>query len=91
VAQASSLCYRRLKPAPTCLFFHLQRQCKILAGTCCKGTAGCALKTIDGHGSPCRYEPKLPLSLLQNCFFVILNEVKDLNLLKIRDSSLRSE
>jgi hypothetical protein len=31
------------------------------------------------------------LSLLQNCFFVILNEVKDLNRLKIRDSSLRSE
>jgi hypothetical protein len=27
----------------------------------------------------------------QNLFFVILNEVKDLNLLKIRDSSLRSE
>jgi hypothetical protein len=30
-------------------------------------------------------------SLLQKGFFVILNEVKDLNLLKIRDSSLRSE
>jgi hypothetical protein len=31
------------------------------------------------------------LSLLQNWFFVILNEVKDLNRLKIRDSSLHSE
>jgi hypothetical protein len=31
------------------------------------------------------------MSLLQNWFFVILNEVKDLNLPKIRDSSLRSE
>jgi hypothetical protein len=27
----------------------------------------------------------------QNLFFVILNEVKDLNPLKMRDSSLRSE
>ena len=31
------------------------------------------------------------VSFLQNWFFVILNEVKDLNILKIRDSSLRSE
>jgi hypothetical protein len=31
------------------------------------------------------------LKLLQWQFFVILNEVKDLNLLKKRDSSLRSE
>ena len=30
-------------------------------------------------------------SLLQNYFYVILNEVNDLNLLKIRDSSLCSE
>jgi hypothetical protein len=31
-----------------------------------------------------------PFALVQNCFYVILNEVNDLNLLKIRDSSLRS-
>jgi len=31
------------------------------------------------------------LSLGQNYFFVILNEVKDLNLLKKQDSSLCSE
>jgi hypothetical protein len=31
------------------------------------------------------------MSLLQNGFFVILNEVKDLSLLETLDSSLRSD
>ena len=44
-----------------------------------------------GVGRLCSSSSDCQKSLLQNCFYVILNEVKDLNLLKIRDSSLRSE
>jgi hypothetical protein len=35
--------------------------------------------------------PQAPEAMAKPVFSVILNEVKDLNLLKMRDSSLRSE
>jgi hypothetical protein len=44
-------------------------------------------KRVKGKGEKCEvYEPVAKVA-----HFVILNEVKDLNLLKIQDSSLRSE
>jgi hypothetical protein len=42
-------------------------------------------------GDPLFYDIDKFGSLLQNGFFVILNEVKDLSLLGTLDSSLRSE
>jgi len=50
--------------------------------------AGTEARPTDGFVSD---ETENGISYFKTDFFVILNEVKDINLLKMRDSSLRSE